>query len=159
MRQRLIAICIAVMLSGCAGLDYREGRVDVRIVELQLVESTLMEQRFLVRLRLQNHYQRALSVNGISFDLELNDKAFASGVSNQTILLPAFGEGTLELKLSSTIFGLIRQLQSVQELEHKPFRYQISGRLNISDGIFSVPFENKGEIDLRAPAGRPQDGI
>ncbi len=152
--QRVLLLVLLIGLSGCAGLGYREGDVKVTIASLQPLASTLMEQRYLVKLRLQNRSANVLSVQGMSFDVELNGKEFASGVSNQAVSVGAFDEAVIEAKLTSTIFGFLRQIQSLEGLKSKPFQYQISGRLHLQGAIFSVPFNESGEIDLRAPSAR-----
>ena len=152
--QRILLLALFIGLSGCAGLEYREGDVKVTIASLQPLESTLMEQRYLARFRLQNRSKNVLSVQGMSFDVELNGQEFASGVSNQEVSVGAFDEAVIEAKLTSTIFGILRQIQSIEGLESKAFQYQISGRLHLEGAIFSVPFTESGEIDLRAPSAR-----
>ena len=155
MTQRIFLSLLAIaLLAGCAGMQYRKDWVKVTVTDLRILDSTLMEQRYLVRLRLQNRHTAGLPVAGMSFDLELNDRDFASGVSSQPVTVPAFGEATVDVQLSSSLFGLIRQLQSMQELEQKPFRYRVSGRLGLIDSSVSIPFEQLGEIDLRRPAGQ-----
>ncbi|MEN8168230.1 MAG: LEA type 2 family protein [Pseudomonadota bacterium] len=152
--QRILLLVIFISLSGCAGLGYREGDVKVTIASLQPLESTLMEQRYLARFRLQNRSNDLLSVEGMSFDVELNGQAFASGVSNQSVSVGAFDEAVIEARLTSTLFGIIRQLQALEGSEAKGFRYRLSGRLYLEGALFNVPFKESGEIDLRAPAAR-----
>jgi len=154
-RRIFLLLLAAALLAGCASMENRKEWVKVTVTNLRILDSTLMEQRYLVTLRLQNRHNEELPVAGMSFDLELNDKDFASGVSNQPVTVPAFGEATIDVKLSSSLFGLIRQLQSAQEMEHEPFRYRVSGKLGLIDSSFSVPFEQLGEIDLRQPARQP----
>ena len=107
-----------------------------------------MEQRYLVKIRLQNRSREALDIEGISFDLDLNSRRFASGVSNQKATIPGFSESTLEVKLSSTVFGLIRQINELQNRQDGSFDYEIKGSLSTPDTLFAIPFSDKGEIDL-----------
>ncbi len=148
--QLLMLLLFLSGLTACATLGQQEQRVKVTLTSMIPLESTLMEQRYLIKLRIQNRSQKPLSIDGVSFDLELNGKDFASGVSNQQATAAAYGEALLEVKVSSTIFGVIRQIQSLQEMEGKPFHYQISGNLSTSNGFFNVPFRESGEIDLSA---------
>jgi hypothetical protein len=90
----------------------------------------------------------------MSFDVELNGKEFASGVSNQQVSVGAFDDAIIEARLTSTIFSFLRQLQSIEGLESKAFQYQLSGRLYLEGAFFSVPFTEAGEIDLRVPSAR-----
>lgn len=148
--QMLMLLLFLSGLSACATLGQHEQRVKVTVTSMMPLESTLMEQRYLIKLRIQNRSQKPLSIDGVSFDLELNGKDFASGVSNQQITATAYGEALLEVKVSSTIFGVIRQIQSLQELEGKPFQYQISGNLSTPGSFINLPFRESGEIDLSA---------
>lgn len=150
-RFGLLFLLLVGLLSSCATLDPNTERVKVTIASITPLESTLMEQRFMVKLRIQNRSQKPMTIDGMSFDLELNGKDFASGVSNQRVTAPAYGEAMLDIKASSTIFGVIRQIRSVQELNGKPFLYDISGALNSPDSFFTVRFRESGEIDLSIP--------
>jgi len=146
-------LLISLLLAGCAALQYRPDSIKVTLSDLRLLDSTLMEQRYLVKLRIQNRNDRPLPIAGMSFDLAINGRDFASGVSNRAVTVPPFDEATLELRLSSSLFGLIRQLRSFQELEHKPLRYDLHGRVSLGGSGLSLPFSESGEIDLRAPPG------
>ena len=144
-----ITILIVSTLTACATLGDYEERVNVTITDMTPLVSTLMEQRYLIRLRIQTRSRPPLTIDGVSLDMSLNGKAFASGVGNQNVIAPAYGEAMIEVKVSSTIFGLIRQIQSFQELEDKPFQYEISGNLSTPDSFLKVPYKESGEIDFR----------
>ena len=147
-----IAMLFLCTLAACATLGNYEERVRVTITDMMPLESTLMEQRYLIKLRIQNRSNQPLVINGVSFEMSLNGKAFASGVGNQNVTAPAYGEAMIEVKASSTIFGLIRQIRSIPELETKPFQYEISGNLSTTDDFFRIPYNESGEIDLRPPS-------
>jgi LEA14-like dessication related protein len=142
--------------SGCASLQNREDIVRVTIADLKPLESTLMEQRYLLKIRVQNRSRDALKIDGMSFDLDLNGKRFASGVSNQKETIPGFGESILEVKLSSTVFGLIKQFGVLQDRRNPSFDYQISGTLSSPDRMLSLPFSEQGEIDLLPSSAMPK---
>ena len=147
----LLSILLTLLLGACASLAPQEDRLRVTLVDIRPLESTLMEQRFLVKLRLQNRSREALAIDGMSFDLELNGRDFASGVSNQAVTAPGFGEALIDVKISSTLFGMIRQIQTLQNREPQPFQYRISGSLSSPDSLFGLGFSESGEIDLGLP--------
>lgn len=146
-----IVLGLLLMLAACASMLPKSDRIKVTMVDIRPLESTLMEQRYLIRLRVQNRSRQALSIDGMSFDLALNGKDFASGVSNEKVTAPAYGEGMVEVKVSSTLFGVIRQIQSLQTQASRPFSYRISGSLDSPGSLFSLPFDESGEIDLGLP--------
>ena len=153
-RQRrlksILSIVVLLVLSACASLIDQEQRVKISINDMVPLDATLMEQRYLIKLRVQNRSGDPLVIDGMSFDLKLNGKAFASGVSNQQISVPAYAESLLEVKVSSTIFGIIRQFQSLEERRGKPFAYELSGSLSSPGSLFNIPFREIGEIALGA---------
>ena len=144
----ILLLLFLLTLSGCASLQSQEDRIRVSIADLRPLASTFMEQRYLVKIRLQNRSKAELNIEGMSFDLDLNGRRFASGVSNQQTLIPGFSEATLEVKLSSTVFGLIRQINELQSRQDGSFEYEISGSLSTPDSLFAIPFSDKGEINL-----------
>jgi len=150
---------LLISLTGCAGMGYREGDIKVSISSLAFLQSTLMEQRYLVSLRLQNRTQNSLEIKGMSFDVELNGKEFASGVSNRQISVAPFDEAWVEVEVGSSLFDIIRQLQLLQHHQHKAFEYRISGRVYLGDGFFSIPFTETGVIDLTGSNPAYHDGI
>lgn len=145
-------LLIIILLAGCAGIERYKDDVKVTLVNIEVLESTLLEQRYLITLRVQNRTPQPLSVVGMSFDIDLNDKTFGSGVSNQGVTVEPFDDSLFELKMSSTIFGIIRQIQSFQRDQQKPFAYRISGRISALGSLISIPFDESGEIDLMPAA-------
>ncbi|WP_316366430.1 LEA type 2 family protein [Candidatus Thiodiazotropha sp. CDECU1] len=160
-RNRLATFTLLLLLLqtlfGCASLQPQEDRIRVTIADLRPLESTLMEQRYLVKIRLQNRSREALNIDGMSFDLDLNGKRFASGVSNQTATIDGFSESMLEVKLSSTVFGLIKQFGALQDRQSGTFDYQISGSLSSPESMLALPFSEKGEINLLPSAATPKE--
>ena len=158
--NRLAVLAFALLylqlLPGCASLQNREDQIRVTIADLVPLESTLMEQRYLMKIRVQNRSREALNIDGMSFDLDLNGKRFASGVSNQQATIPGFGESMLEVKLSSTVFGLIKQFGVIQDRQNPSFDYRISGSLSSPDRMLPLPFSEQGEIDLLPGSATPK---
>lgn len=158
MFRPLILLLSILVLSACAGLGPREDSIKVNLSNLRMLESTLLEQRFEVSIRVQNRSKSALDIEGLSFDLRLNGKDFASGVSNQNATIDPLSEGIVSVNLTSTLFSLVRQFQSMQTLHTEPFRYEISGTFYTSDIFFGIPFSEEGEIDLTVPSSDVSPG-
>ena len=148
MLRRLTLILTLSILSACASMATKEDQVKVNLSSMKMLESTLLEQRFAVKIRVQNRSQSAMDIKGLSFDLELNDKDFASGVSNQSLVIEPLSDALLSVDIMSTLFGLIRQIQSMQKLENEVFRYELSGTLHLGNKMFGQRFSEKGEINL-----------
>ena len=151
MLKRLLLLLNALLLSSCASLMPTSDSLKVNLSSMQMLESTLMEQRYRIRIRVQNRSRSEMHVVGLSFDLELNGSEFASGVSSQAVTIEPLSEALLSVDLTSTLFGLVRQIRSMQQLQDKPLSYVFSGVFYTSEAAFGIAFKEQGEIDLRPP--------
>ena len=150
--SKAISIFLLVfLLSSCASLPPREKSIKVNLSNLRLLDSTLFEQRFEASIRIQNRSQSELNIRGLSYDLSLNDKDFASGVSDQKITISPLSEGVISINLTSTLFGLLRQVKSMQDMQRKPFSYDLYGSVYTESDLFGIKFSEKGQIDLTTP--------
>ena len=99
-----------------------------------------------LRLRVQNPNDVDLPIRGLTFDVELNGQPFAKGLSDQAVVVPRFGEAVLEVKATSNLGSVLRQLRELRESGRERVDYRMFGRITL-DGLGSLPFERKGEID------------
>lgn len=149
-KHLLLAIGFLASLAGCAMIA---GKIDppaVHIASLSLTGATLFEQQYKLGLRLQNPNDFDLPIEGLSYEIELNDKPFAKGVSSRPVTVPRRGSALLEVEGFSTLGDLLRQYKQLAKGELKGLRYRIRGKLSLQGGP-NVPFERKGEIGLPAP--------
>ena len=133
---------------GCASLPGRPEPPRVSLIGLNLLSMELFEQRYKVRLRLKNPNDFELPVRGIDFRLDINGEAFADGVSNQSLTVPAFGEEVVELEVSSNLLQVFLQLQSLQRKRAPGLAYRITGRVLVGRLGQRLPFDYSGEFAL-----------
>jgi LEA14-like dessication related protein len=145
---RLAALLVLAWTAACSTLGPYQEPLRVNLVSIQPLDMTLLEQRYVLLLRIQNPNDSELSVNGVSFDLDLNGKEFANGVSGEPFVVPAFGEQVVSVNVVSTLFAVVRQVQELQSGELKSLQYRLSGRLSLAKGFARIPFERTGELDL-----------
>jgi LEA14-like dessication related protein len=111
-----------------------------------MIDAQLFEQRYALTLRIQNPNSFDLDVNGLSFEVELNGREFAHGVSNKGVLIPAYGESTLEVEVTSSLFNIVDQINALERRQGKSLEYRIHGKISTANHLLSLPFERKGEI-------------
>ena len=81
----------------------------VRPARQSLKRVTRPELRLLVRLRLQNPNDAAVDYDGVYLQLDVQDKTFATGVSDKGGTLPAFGESLISVPVSVSAMRMARQ--------------------------------------------------
>ncbi len=143
----ILFLGMAALVTGCTQLAGIKQDPDITLAGIELVELGLLEQRFIVKLRIHNPNDVALHINGMSFDVELNGTSFAKGLSDKVVTVPRMGETVIEVKATST-FGMVwKQLNQLQKSSHNKVDYRLFGRLFLQ-GLGSVPFEQKGDVSM-----------
>ena len=142
------ALFAAAVLAGCAGLPPGAQPPAVTISDFGLGNAGLFEQQFNLRLRIQNPNPDEFKVDGIAFDLEINDQPFAKGVGNQVVTVPRYGSDFMPVEAVSTLGGLIRQFGRIAQGDKPAFKYRIRGSLSIAGGT-RVPFEQQRRFRFR----------
>jgi len=139
---------VAVLLGGCATMSGLGEAPRVRLVSITPTELQLFEQRFRVTLEVQNPNSQDITIRGLDYAIEVNDKIFAEGVSGKPITIPAYGENTAHVEVVSTLQRVLEQLRSLSERDTPTIDYAISGHVSV-DGIpFPLPFQHQDTLTL-----------
>ena len=154
MKKSVLLLACACTLSACASLWVREP-LNVTIAEFKPVEIGVLEQRYEVKVRLLNPNDSEVSFDGVVFDLEINGKPFAKGVSDKGGTVPRFGEALIDLQLVSGLQNILRQVNELAKGDRTSVTYRIKGRLHLARGIGSIPFDATGEIAFPTGGGTP----
>ncbi|MFP3564762.1 LEA type 2 family protein [Paraburkholderia sp. SIMBA_030] len=147
-RLAAIVALVTLTLNGCAGL-FGGDPLRVNVAGIDPIESQGLEMRFNVKLRVQNPNEAAVTYDGVSLNLELNGKQFASGVSDQSGTVPRFGETVVDVPLTVPAFAAVRQAFAFADAAQSgQIPYILRGRLAggltggtrfIDQGTLSLP--------------------
>ncbi len=138
---------MAALEAGCTQLAGIKQNPDITLAGIELVELGLLEQRFILKLRIQNPNDVALPINGMTFDVELNGAAFAKGLSDKVVTVPRMGEMVMEVKAISNLGAVWKQWGELQKSSPDRVSYRLFGRLFLK-GLGSIPFERKGGVSM-----------
>ena len=144
-------MAMAVLLLGaCATLQGRDPP-QVTVAGIEPLQGQGMEVRMLVKLRVQNPNDAAIDYNGVALQMDVQGKAFASGVSDANGSVPRFGEAVIAVPVTISAFRIVRQaIGMVHGDGSGRIAYEMKGKL--SGSTFSTTrFATKGEFEL--PAG------
>ena len=152
--RRLFLLAAAMLaLGGCASMPDKDP-IQVTVAGIESLPGEGMEVRMLVKLRVQNPNEAPINFNGAYVKLDVLDKTFASGVTDQGGTVPAFGETVVAVPVTVSVLRMVRQV--VGMLDGKPIEkitYEMSGKL--SGGMFNTErFSARGDFELpkSAPA-------
>ncbi|MFZ1624895.1 MAG: LEA type 2 family protein [Gammaproteobacteria bacterium] len=142
----LLVLC-TTLLAGCASLAPGDP-LQVTVAGIDPLPGEGLELRLLVRLRLQNPNDAAVDYDGIYLQLDVQDKTFATGVSDKGGTLPAFGESLISVPVSVSAMRMARQFTGM--LDGTPvdkISYKLTGKLGGSL-LATRRFETQGEFAL-----------
>ncbi|HJS21037.1 MAG TPA: LEA type 2 family protein [Steroidobacteraceae bacterium] len=156
--MRWIVVVMVALLSACAAQTQLEAP-NLSVINMEMLESSLFTQRLKVRVRVQNPNDVELPVKGVSAKLEIAGEEFASGVSANSFVVPAFGESEFDLlvdaSMARTVLGMMGKGKdkSMESLD-----YRISGKVSLSSGfVRSIPFDETGSLNLKSNAQQLAD--
>ncbi len=148
MGRNLVTAILGVVLTGCATMYGLSEAPRVSLVSIAPLGFQLFEQRFRVTLRVQNPNSQAITIRGLDYEIVVNERSFAQGVSGKPLTVPAYGENFAEVELVSNLQRVLEQLQEFSSRNKPSIDYAISGHVSV-DGIpIPVPFEYQGTLTL-----------
>lgn len=145
-RRSTLPLLLLLILSGCSHFLTRPEAPTVSLNNLQLVEATLFEQRYLLHLRIQNPNNFELPIAGMRYRLLLNGREFATGVSRDLETLPAYGEQVVAVNIVSNLLRIYEQLRN--PARNDSFSYALEGSISLQGLGGTLPFSQRGEISL-----------
>ena len=146
-----ILLC-ALWLGGCAGLQSYPETPRVSLVSIQPLEMQMLEQRFMLQLRIMNPNDVEIPVEGLSYALEINQREFAYGVSQQAVNIPPYGEALLQVEVVSNLLNVVRQLQQAGDSTGDGgLEYRLHGKIGLAGLRGRLPFEYSGKLRFREP--------
>lgn len=150
---------LGVLLAGCATMAGLNEPPRVSLVGIEPVEVQLLEQRFSVKLLVQNPNARSITVRGLDYEIVVNGRLFARGVSGKPFTVPAYGEGTAEVEVVSTLQRVLDQLEALGSRDEPSVEYALTGQVSVDGVPIPIPFSY--EDTLRLPGtkrpGKPDD--
>jgi Late embryogenesis abundant protein len=140
-----------VCIGACTTLPDRDP-LQVTVAGIEPLQGEGLELRMLTKLRVQNPNDSPIEYHGVYVKIELQGKTFATGVSDASGTVPAFGESVIDvpvtasaMRMADQVFGVVRGGGPPEKLQ-----YSMSGKL--SGGAFGTRrFEASGEFPLKPP--------
>jgi LEA14-like dessication related protein len=148
MIRHVLAIAVALAaFAGCNTLDARDPlQVTVAAIEPMQEQGDGMEVRLLVKLRVQNPNSTEIAWDGAYVKVEVQDRTFATGVSDAGGTLPGFSEALVEVPVTISMLRMVRHFIGMAgEQPAEQIRYAMSGKLG------GHRFKASGEFSLKPP--------
>ncbi|WP_083329903.1 LEA type 2 family protein [Pseudomonas sp. D2-3] len=144
----MLFLGMATALSGCSTwFSDRFEDPDVRLVDVNVVKAKLLEQRFILRFRIDNPNDVSLPVRGLNYVVHLNEVLLADGDSEVWFTVPAKGHLEFDVPVRTNLWRHVRQVVKLLESPDQPISYRLQGE--VKTGLFfgrRVHMARNGEI-------------
>ena len=138
-----------LLLAACATVPPDIEAPKVSIANIAPKDFSVFEQRFDVQMRIQNPNDADLGIKGMRFDIDLNNREFANGMSGERITVPRFGSEVVNVEVITGIGSFLRQFQGLNKSGTSKVQYRLKGTAFVdAPSSFKLPFDEKGEIDF-----------
>lgn len=142
----LCFVILSAFLAGCSGWPVAMEHPRVNIVRITPKEMKIFEQIFTMDLRIQNTSDASLAVKGMAFELEINDKLFATGVSNKTVTLNRLSSEIIQVEAFTNLTTVMQQVMEDRKGNTPSLRYRLKGMIYVGSPSLRIPFNESGEF-------------
>lgn len=153
MSRKLRWIGLTWALATLAGCALMQGHVEppkVHLADLRLQHATIFQQQFLATLHLTNPNDVSLPVKAIEYNVQVDGKHFADGMTNKPVTLPALGQADVGVQINTSVMEWARQLYRLNRNRPKKVPYRITGKLHLGSWFaYTIPFSYTGQIPIQ----------
>ena len=151
-RRRLLTLALIplALLAACAAP--LRVPLQVNVASVERIAGAAMELRFMARLRVQNANDAPIEYSGAFVELQLRGKTIGTGVSAGRGTVPRFGETFVDVPVTVTGLGEVRQAIGLYGAPDRKLDVALKGRLAVP-GYDELGFDWRGEMAMPPPAG------
>lgn len=157
MLTRLLPAAVLLALAGCSALPFNALAPKVSVADVEIKSIGLFEQRFDVGLRIGNPNDFDLAIEALDFDLEVNGRPLAKGLSRVSTTIPALSSTVLRVDAVMASKNLIEQIRTLPpDTLKEGVPYRIQGRVKTDKSSGWLPFDRSGVYggDAKKPQGK-----
>lgn len=157
MLQRLLMLVSVLGLAACSSLPLNAVAPTVSVANVEIKSLGLFEQRFDVGLRVGNPNDFDLTIEALEFELEVNGRPLANGVSRVPTLIPAAASAMLRVDAFMQSKNLIQQIKTLPpDTLQDGVPYRVRGRVRTDRSSGWLPFDHAGVYggEGKNPAGK-----
>jgi LEA14-like dessication related protein len=142
-----VVLCVASFATGCAALRPKLEKPKLEVVGVEVVDAQFSQQRFNVKMRVENPNDRALPIRGLRFTMQLAGEEFGAGQSAKAFTVPAMGQAEFDVAVTTNLASSLLKILPKLDRNSGALDYRLKGTVE-TDLMFlrSIPFEQKGSM-------------
>ena len=147
MTRLVWVLLFSLGLAACSGLPWNAVAPKVSVADVAIKSLSLFEQQLDVGLRISNPNDFELTIEALEFELEVNGRPFASGLSSNVTRVPAMASAMLRVDTFTQSKNLIQQFKRLSPDALKDgVPYRVKGRIKTDQSSRWLPFDHTGVV-------------
>jgi LEA14-like dessication related protein len=144
-------LLLAWALGACSVFVPKLQSPHLSIANVEVLGSTLWEQRLRVHIRVENPNDRALPVAALTYTIEVAGEELAHGTANGSFTVPASGESEFATDVTANMaVALLAILGRGHQGANDSVDYRIVGKVTLGEGYArTIAFEHQGKFKLQ----------
>ena len=140
------AILGLFLLAACTNFTKDSLPPTFSLVSINVVESTLFEQKLEIGLRVKNPNDHSINVRGANALMEINSIPFADGFINEGKRIDSYSDEVFTITATTNLARILKQIGKIAETGIVD--YSLSGGLKLDNLVTPIPFNETGELSL-----------
>lgn len=136
-------------LSGCAGMQTAYDSPTVSLTSFRFIPGESIVPQFEIGLRIINPNRDALKLDGLFYNITIDDNKILSGVANELPIVQGYGEEDILLEASVDVLGGAKLLQSLINGPKDSFQYGFNAKLDLGSLKPPLRISEQGEFSPR----------
>jgi LEA14-like dessication related protein len=143
-------VVLTVLLGACSLVTPKFTQPNVTVISIEMRGGNFLTQSFAVKLNIQNPNDRALPVRGLHTELSVGGDQIASGVSDRSVIVPAFGESEFDMTITANMALALLKLSDKMNQHADSIDYVLTGAASIDlPFLRNLPFHQSGAFSLK----------
>lgn len=142
----LLVLSLIGSLGSCATLHLEKPYVS--LVDFKPRPISGLEAAFDITLKVKNPNSVSLPLSGMTYEIALNGASLLKGATGNLPTIPAYGEETIQLSLSTSLLSAPKIVLALLNKPEEEIRYQFKSRLDLKGVLPSFNIVEEGVLPL-----------
>lgn len=134
------------LLSGCAAMQTGYDSPTVSLTSFRLIPGESIVPKFEIGLRIINPNRDALELEGLFYNITIDNNKILAGVANELPIVEGYGEEDILLEASVDVLGGAKLLQSLINGPKDSFYYGFNAKLDLGSLKPPLRISEQGEF-------------
>lgn len=143
-RLLTVSLLLLMLPAGCATLSPGFEEPSLQVNSIRLKNSHSLAPEFEISLRVTNPNRDDLSIDGMTYTLNLAGNQVVSGAANDLPTIPGYGEAEVKIMATLSLLGGFKLLNDLMNEYQESVGYEIIVKLDVGKFYPRITIQREG---------------